>query len=339
MKKIFFALLITAAIIIGGGYYFLHGVWPLQATSLAQTTKFKLEKGVSLKNLSSQLETAGLIDNQHLFYYYVRMFSDYSKFQAGNYQFKNQISNTDIIKKMIAGDTFQEVLFEINFPEGQSIRRSFSKLKNLNLVQNKEQLELALKDKNMLKDYKIPSTSLEGYIYPATYRFYKPSTIQDVIKTGVDEFFKRTKNKYQNQLKKSGLSMNEWVVFASLIEAETQIKNEYPKVAEVIWNRLKKKDFLGIDAALIYGIKDYQGDIKWSHLKDKKNLYNSRVHKGLPPTAIASPSLDALEAVFNPSNQGYYFYVTKTDQSKEHHFSKTLKEHNRWVRELVKSSK
>jgi len=339
LKKIIVSFLLTTALLVGGSYYFLHGIWPLQANSIQQTTEFKLKKGVSLKKLSSELKESGIIDNQHLFYYYVRIFSDYSKFQAGNYQFKESTSNTDIIKKMIAGDTFEEVLFEINFPEGQAIERSLSKLTKLNLVQNKQELKLALKDKELIERYNIKSPSLEGYIYPATYRFYKPSTIKDVLQKGVAEFFKRTKNKYQKQLAISGLTMNKWVVFASLIEAETQIENEYQKVAEVIWNRLKKKDYLGIDAALIYGIKDYNGDIKWSHLKDKKNPYNTRVHKGLPPTAIASPSLNALEAVFNPTSQGYYFYVTKTDGTKEHHFSKTLKEHNRWVRELVKSSK
>ena len=87
--------------------------------------------------------------------------------------------------------------------------------------------------------------------------------------------------------------------------------------------------------ALIYGIPDYAGDLKWAHLSDASNPYNGRIHKGLPPTPIGSPSAASLEAVLSPSNYGYYYYVLMPGGGGRHHFSKSLKEHNEHVRRLV----
>ena len=96
---------------------------------------------------------------------------------------------------------------------------------------------------------------------------------------------------------------------------------------------------MAIDATIIYGIKDYSGNLTRRHLRDAGNPYNTRMHSGLPPTPIGSPSIKSLLAVLNPSNKGYYYYVVDVKKGNKHHFSTTLKEHNRYVRELVRHSK
>ena len=111
-----------------------------------------------------------------------------------------------------------------------------------------------------------------------------------------------------------------------------------PMVSEVIWNRLKRGETLGIDAAVIYGIQNYDGNIRVKHLKDKKNLYNTRVHRGLPPTPIASPSVAALKSVLTPTHEGYYYFVVDTENPRRHIFTKTLKEHNKLVKKLVEKT-
>jgi UPF0755 protein len=109
-------------------------------------------------------------------------------------------------------------------------------------------------------------------------------------------------------------------------------------VSEVIWNRLKDGEPLGIDAALIYGIVDYQGDIKTVHLKDGKNLYNTRIYKGLPPGPIGAISMTSLRAVLNPTRLGYRFYVLGTDGTRQHRFSRTMEEHTVYVKQLIQAS-
>ena len=135
-----------------------------------------------------------------------------------------------------------------------------------------------------------------------------------------------------------GLALHQAVTFASLIEAETLHDDERSKVSEVIWRRLKDNAPLGIDAALIYGIPDYAGDLKTAHLNDAKNRYNTRIHRGLPPSPIGNPSAKSMAAVLTPSDQGYYYYVL-IPGSDRHHFSRTLKEHNEHVRNLVNAYK
>ena len=108
-------------------------------------------------------------------------------------------------------------------------------------------------------------------------------------------------------------------------------------IAEVIWSRLSKNEPLGIDAAVIYGIDGYQGDIKFAHLRDAKNPYNTRIHRGLPPGPICSPAVSSLKAVLNPTKSGYYYYVLVPGELKRHHFSRSLDEHNKHVQELIRA--
>ena len=134
-----------------------------------------------------------------------------------------------------------------------------------------------------------------------------------------------------------GLSLDQAVAFASLIELETMQAKEKPQIAEVIWRRLKAGAPLGIDAAIIYGIPNYDGDIKWVHLKDEKNPYNNRIHKGLPPTAIGAVSTSSLLAVLEPTNLGYYYYMLDATDHTHHVFSRTLAEHNALVQKYLRA--
>ena len=136
-----------------------------------------------------------------------------------------------------------------------------------------------------------------------------------------------------------GLTLDQAVTFASLIEMETMQESEKRLIAEVIWRRLKRGEPLGIDAAIIYGIPDYDGDIKWVHLRDAKNRYNTRIHKGLPPTPIGAVSRVSLEAVLEPTNFGYYYYVLDAVDHTHHTFSKTLAEHNLNVQKYLRASR
>ena len=108
-------------------------------------------------------------------------------------------------------------------------------------------------------------------------------------------------------------------------------------IAEVIQSRLKNGEPLGIDAAIIYGIPDYDGDIKWKDLKNANNPYNTRLHRGLPPTPIGAASRSSLEAILNPTKLGYYYYMLDSADHTRHVFSTTLGEHNALVNKFLKS--
>ena len=196
-----------------------------------------------------------------------------------------------------------------------------------------------MRNKSFIKELGVNSSSLEGYTYPATYSFSKMPTGREFYTTVVKKFFDSLPSGFLDQVEARGLSLNDAVTFASLIELETMQEAEKPIISEVIWRRLKQGDALGIDAAIIYGISNYAGDITWNHLKDKNNPYNTRIHRGLPPTAIGAVSKTSLEAVLKPTNLGYYYYMLDADDQTKHVFSRTAAEHGEQVKRFLKSQK
>ena len=124
-------------------------------------------------------------------------------------------------------------------------------------------------------------------------------------------------------------SMKETVTLASIVEKETGAPRERPLIASVFWNRLAKAMRLETDPTVIYGIADFDGNIRRSHLEDRENLYNTYVIRGLPPGPIASPGREALRAVVQPAESDYLFFVSRNDGT--HVFSRTYTEHARAV--------
>lgn len=290
----------------------------------------------SLRSLSRELFEKEIVDSHQTFQIFVRLNGQYNKFKAGRYLFAGKVSPQSIVEKMVKGEVFVPIALQIVIPEGFNIRQVADRLVS-NKVGTRDSLRRTLLDQSFIKSLKIPGTSLEGFLFPATYSFTEVPTERDFIRKAVDTFWSRLPEQYEQKVNERGLSLYQAVVFASLIEMETKFDDERSLVSEVIWSRLKRGEPLGIDAAIIYGIDRYDGNIRSRDLKNAKNPYNLRIHKGLPPTPIGSVSTRSLEAVLNPSDLGYYYYVLKADGSGRHHFTKTIQEHNRLVHELTQS--
>jgi len=322
------------------GYYSYVSLERWGALEIAQSEAqiIELPRGTSLKNLSDTLFKVGLVDNRSKFRLWTRLFSNYGRFQAGKYRFEGRVSPKHIAAKIIKGDIFVPVVLEVTIPEGFTLKQVFARLAAKGVAEKSEFEKLA-SDLSFLRSLQIEADSLEGYLYPATYQFSEMPTAQAAIEKMVKTFWVKLPKGYSSEVKKLGLSLNQAVIFASLIELETPNDDEKPFVAEVIWRRLKANTTLGIDAALIYGIKDYDGDIRSKDLNDRSNKYNTRIYPGLPPTAIGSPAISSLRALLVPSNEGYYYYVVDANNPGRHYFSKTLREHNARVRELVRKGR
>lgn len=314
--------------------------WSQTPITLHQAKTIQIVKGSNLNKISSQLAANGVITHPILFQMYVRIFKHFPKFQAGSYLFKGSISPVKVIEKISNGDIHEPLVLEYTIPEGFTLEQTIKRLQRYG-IDPKNELPKIVRDKNFMKQYNITDAkTLEGYFYPATYRFYnKKPTAKEALNKMIKEFFSRLPKNYEQQVKQKKLTLNEAIIFASLIEKETELDEERPLISEVIWRRLKDGAPLGIDASLIYGIKNYDGDIKWKDLRNKKNLYNSRIHKGLPPTPIGAVSTASLKAVLNPANEKNYYYVRLPDNTKRHHFSRTLKEHNLYVKKLINKDK
>lgn len=312
-----------------------------QTERLGQDSVVLLEvsKGIRLNDLAAELKKNGLIDRTWVFKLWVRSEGNFRYIQAGQYQFNGPTSPISFMDKFISGNTYAPVVLEYTIPEGFTLSQVEERLAALG-VGSIDSLKAVSRNKEFIESFGLEASTLEGFVYPATYRYHhkKPSE-KEAFKRMAQEFFSRLPNDYRENCKKLGISLYKAVIIASLIEKETMLEDEKPLVAEVIWNRLNKRMPLGIDASIIYGIKNFDGNLTFKHLKDKSNPYNSRVRLGLPPGPIGSPSVSSLMAVLNPATEGNYFYVLLPGGENRHHFSKTLKEHNRYVKKLVNAQR
>lgn len=311
--------------------------WSETPLALEAEVLVEFPRGTSLTRLSEELQSKGLVTRAEFFLAWARLFSSYKRFQAGNYLFEGEVTPKQIANKIIAGEVYRPIVMEYTIPEGFTFKQVAARLvaKGVGDIAEFEKLN---SDKRFLSSLNIPSSSLEGYLYPATYHFFEIPSAEEALREAVNVFWQRLPEGYASEVEAKGITLADAVTFASLIELETSFDDERSLVSEVIWRRLNAGAALAIDASIIYGIPDYAGNLTSKHLRDRRNIYNSRVHRGLPPTPIGSPSVASLKAVLTPSNQGWYYYVLDLETGR-HTFSKTLKEHNRHVKKLVRETR
>ena len=174
---------------------------------------------------------------------------------------------------------------------------------------------------------------LEGFLFPATYDIEPGTSAVDVLKQMVQRFQASADSTGLVQRAQAlGITPYQAVTVASLIERESRLKEEYPKVARVVYNRLNKKMTLGIDAAILYGLGRTSGGLRKSELA-KDTPYNTRLHTGLPPTPIASPGDAALEAALQPAAGDWLYYVL-ADKGGRQLFTS---DYNEFLRQKAKS--
>lgn len=303
---------------------------------LNQPFEFEFSRGMRLESLCSVLESKIEISCLD-FRLSIRMFSDFRRFQAGHYRIEGSFSPQSLAQTLSSGRTYRPVIFSITVPEGFTLAQIAQRLEDGGIASKSDSLNLA-RQRGNLNRWRLPkgAYSAEGFLYPATYQFYEKPTAEEVLETMVAEFWKRLPKDFESNLKEQNLSLFQAVSFASLIQAETRFDEERSLISKVIWTRLKTGMALGIDAAVIYGIPNYRGDIKSKDLKNKENPYNLRIHRGLPPGPICNPDVASLLAVLTPSSEPVLYYVLRDDDSGKHSFSKNAKEHQRAVDRYLK---
>lgn len=167
--------------------------------------------------------------------------------------------------------------------------------------------------------------SLEGFLWPETYRIPKRDDADAVIQRLLHQFSEETADLPWEQAEKLGVTPYEIVVIASMIEKEAAVQRDRPLIAGVIYNRLREGMALGIDATLLYDDPTPDGELSTADI-ETDGPYNTRMRTGLPPTPIASPYLWSLRAALNPADTHYYYYVLCGDDG-GHRFAVTYDEH------------
>ncbi|HWT58758.1 MAG TPA: endolytic transglycosylase MltG [Rhizobium sp.] len=304
------AVLVCVVAVIG--FYYATSTYrnpgPLQTN-----TNFIIRNGAGLAEIASNLERNAIISDARIFRYITAThLSAGESLKAGEYEIKARASMSDIMELLKSG---KSILYSVSFPEGLTVRQMFNRM---------------LEDQVLEGD--LPAAlPAEGSLRPDTYKFSRGTKRSEIIQQMAAAQQKLVDQIWDKRDTSLPLrSKEEFVTLASIVEKETGVADERAHVASVFLNRLGKGMRLQSDPTIIYGLfggdgKPADRPIYQSDLK-RETPYNTYVIKGLPPTPIANPGKDALEAVANPwKTQDLYFVA---DGTGGHVFAATLEEHN-----------
>ena len=288
-----------------------------------QPQVFEVKSGMTLKQVSQELFRQNLIRSANAFQA-IALIQDKEKLiKVGEYYISPSMLPAEILQRITSGKT---VLHSITIPEGYRITEIANLLEEKDLADKNIFLQEA-KNVELLEG--IPTSSLEGYLFPDTYHFGKRTTEAAIINKMVETFKERAlKQEFLKRAEDLGFSYHEIITLASLIEKETGKDSERKQISSVFHNRLKKNMLLQTDPTVIYAIDIFDGNIRKRDL-NIDSPYNTYRYKGLPPGPIANPGLKSIIAALYPATTSNLYFVSKQDGS--HKFSATLNEHNRAV--------
>lgn len=300
-----------------------------------KTVYIEIDKGDSLERIINKLVAEKLDIKPFWFKVIVVRKNALKKLKTGEYEITPGLSAPQIIDLFVQGKTKQHA---ITFPEGWGFKEILREIeKNPNLKHTLTGADF----QSVLSKFKTDSMTMaspEGLFFPDTYFFEKHSADVSLLKRAYDKMQMVLQQEWLN--KGEGLPFKtsyEALILASIVEKETAVANERPLIAGVFIRRLEKNMLLQTDPTVIYGMGDsYQGDIKSKDLTTA-TPYNTYVISGLPPTPIAMPGREALNAVLHPDKGDSLYFVSRGDGT--HVFSATLQDHNLAVDSFQRNKK
>lgn len=282
-------------------------------------TSFTIRSGEGFSSINYRLKKEQVISNARLFHYYTKYKDSLTKFKAGTYAITDGMHMGEVLETLTNGTP---ILTSVTIPEGKNMFE-IGKIFEQNKITTYSAFVKACRDpKNISLIGVVSAPSLEGYLFPDTYKFAPNTPANTVVATMVRLFNEKVQNL---NFSKSKLSKFKVITLASIVEKETGAKFERRTIAGVYLNRLEKRMRLQADPTTIYGIwENFDGNLKRKHLL-QKTKYNTYKMSGLPLGPIASPSLAAIKAVLKPEEHKFIYFVSKNDGT--HVFTPTYKEH------------
>lgn len=280
--------------------------------------------GLGFKAFAQGLYKDGIIEYPSKFELLARLKGHDKSIKAGEYTLSSTMPPNTILSILVSGKVR---LYKLTVPEGYNLKQIASLVSKSGYATDDNFLKTAT-NATLVHAMKIEAETFEGYLFPDTYHFPKGSSPEMIISTMVKRFWTVFEPEWTNRSKTLKLSVHQVVTLASLIEKETGAAFERPLIASVFHNRLKRRMRLETDPTVIYGLKDYNGNLTRKHLS-MPTPYNTYTISGLPPGPIASAGIDAIKAALYPAETQFIYFVSKKDGT--HQFSTSFKDHNRAV--------
>jgi len=315
-----FSLILLAVLLsIAGG-----AAWLLLTPFGPESETFvEIAPGSSMVRIGHELARAGIIRSQ-LAFDLARLWKQ-GTLKAGTYRFDHPAPPAEVYERIRRGDVYTVA---VTVPEGSTIFDIADRLQQAGFGARQAFLDVAMQQSSLIADLDPAAKSLEGYLFPDTYRFAPRTALPEIAAAMVKRF--------RVVAATLGLSadVHRTVTLASLVERETAIDDERPVVASVFDNRLEKNMPLMTDPAVIYGLQlqnAWRGTLYQSDLK-RDTPYNTYLHAGLPPGPVANPGIKALRAALAPAQTNFLYFVAAGDNPQgKSLFAATIDEHNRNV--------
>lgn len=321
MKRLGILFFILILGVLGFYLYYKEGTLPVNPKT-TESKIFVIKKGATVTDIAKDLEKEELIRNKIVFYFIIKKLGIAKNIQAGDYRL-NQAMSADEIAKSLTRGTLDIWITIIEGLRKEEIAQIFS------------------------REFGIPESEFnrvarEGYLFPDTYLIPKNASLDTILSIFKTNFQNKYNAQARDQAEKLGLSEEEIIKLASLVEKEGRSDEARRQVASILLRRYKNDHALNVDATIQYAL-GYQINNKtwWKKDLTEDDLqidspYNTYTNAGLPPTPICNPGLSAIRAVLAADqNTPYFYYITSKDGSVMH-YARTLDEHNENIRKYLR---
>ncbi len=331
-------LLLLVILISGGGYLYIESALNPVDSENKNLKKVDIPIGSSVTGIAEKLESTGIIKSAKVFKYYVKLKNE-GGFMAGEYQLSPSMDVPEIVSRLKTGKVLAKASFKITIPEGRQLKE-ISAMMAKATKQKEDDVFNKLNDKEFIKTLmaKYPDLlteeilnssvkyPLEGYLFPATYPFYKPNPSVEEMVTAMLNQTQTVVAAYSEKREKKKLSVHQLLTMASLIEEEATENADRKTIASVFYNRIKKGMMLQTDPTVLYAQGKHKERVLYEDL-EVDSPYNTYQNTGLPPGPIANAGKSSIEASLEPKNTDYYYFLATSEGDVI--FTKTLEEHNK----------
>lgn len=314
LKKLFIGIIFFAFVTTSS-----FGFWTVSCENFINNTRVSAEVIIPKKNGFNVFYEAVFkdMDTPFFFKFYLTKIKKLDVNLKYGYYKADDITLAEFFDMVSSG---RQSTMKITFPEGYNIYDMDTRLRRFISDDTDDFLTLVKDREYIMALTGQPLDSLEGYLYPSTYSFDPFTKPKQVIKTMYWLFNQQLPADIGEKAAALGMSVNDIIILASIIQKETFDPQEAPLISSVYHNRLRKNMRLQADPTVIYGLlPDFDGNLKKKHLYDRSNPYNTYRMTGLPPTPICSPTKMAIDAALNPADTPYLYFVA--DKNRKHTFS------------------
>jgi UPF0755 protein len=328
-RALFAAIVLSAVLVSASGIWFHHSLW---GTRSSRPVELEITAGSTAREILTQLRAEHLLPSVLAGRIYLRTLAPEQSLYYGHYRFPSASRPVDVLEMILEGAV---KMFTVTIVEGSDIATIGRQFADLGLGTADEWRGFSQRVE-WVSAFAPNAPSLEGFIFPDTYRFAVGISVERAARHLVERFVEVWSEEAQETEALWGSPL-EIVTLASLVEAETSLDEERPLIAGVFANRLRRGMLLQCDPTVVYALKrrnEWRGRLLRIHW-EVDDPYNTYRHPGLPPGPINSPGRNALAAAMNPQPTPYLYFVAKPGGG--HAFSKTLGEHNRAVTRLMSS--